>query len=51
MKLADRDQVEKERKEKGFALYVNGANSKTPRTKTTTPSPRVPAANLRIASG
>lgn len=54
VKLTDKDQIEKERKEKGFALYVNGANDpkakKNMRRKNPSPSPRS-TNNARLAAG
>ena len=53
VKLTDKEQLEKERKEKGFALYVNGANdpktNKNMRRKNPSPSPRTN--NARLAAG
>lgn len=53
VKLVDKEQLEKERKEKGFALYVNGANTgsnKNLRRRNPSPSPRV-TSKSRLISG
>ena len=51
IKLTDKDQLEKERKEKGFALYVNGANAKLGKGGyRASPSPRV-TSKSRLQSG
>ena len=51
VKLTDKAQLEKEKKENGFTLYVNGANdSKSNKRRTPNPSPRV-TSNSRLTSG
>lgn len=54
VKLTDKGQLEKEKKEKGFTLYVNGANdgkmSQQRKRRTPNPSPRE-ATNTRLATG
>lgn len=51
VKLTDKGQLEKERKEKGFALYVNGANADLGKgSHRASPSPRV-TSKSRLQSG
>lgn len=54
VKLTDTAQLEREKMEKGFTLYVNGANdgkgSRGMRRKTPNPSPRG-TAHSRLAAG
>ncbi|XP_067928203.1 katanin-interacting protein-like [Watersipora subatra] len=50
VKLTDKAQLEKEKKEKGFTLYVNGANdNKKGKRRTPNPSPRI-TSNARLAA-